>query len=248
MYHFTFYRKMAVIICLLLSGLSFSVHAQDACSVTERGCILDELIENTAQIENTSWRDQTYREIAKTLAFDNDFDKALNVIDMVQTPDIKAMSIRGVGMMLGNYEEPQEEITKKFAKLRIKADSISSHPPSHGIALTYIAMAQAFAGDNAGAWKTSEDMKNSALRNKAYGETAEIQAERGDFKSAKISIEKITSLSFRNKAYELVSKILSDKGLFQDAYDAAKMIDNNYKRGQAIQYMLDTQQPRDRVQ
>ncbi len=248
MYHFTFYRKMAVIICLFLSGLSFAANAQEnACTIKDRACILQELKENTSKIENTSWRDQTYRELAKTYAFEKEFEQALTIIDLVQTPDIKAMSIRGVGMMLAHYKDEQAELTKKFAKLRVKADSIA-HPPSHGIALTYIAMAQAFAGDNEGAWKTTESMKNSALRNKAYGETAEIQAERGDFKSAQTSIQKISSLSFRNKAYEIISKILSDKQLYQDAYDAAKMIENNYKRGQAIQYMLDSQQPRDRVQ
>lgn len=247
MYHFTHYRKIAVLICLCFSGLSFHAHAQEECKITDRACMLSKLVTNSAQIENTSWRDQTYRELAKTLAFDKDFDAALNVIDLIETPDTKAMTIRGVGMMLGHYGESQEELTKKFAKLRVKADSIT-HPPSHGIALTYIAMAQAFAGDNEGAWKTTEDMKNSALKHKAYGETAEIQAEKGDFTSAKTSIEKISSLSFRNKAYEIVSKILSDKALYQDAYDAANMIDNPYKKGQAIQYMLDMQKPRDRVQ
>ena len=38
------------------------------------------------------------------------------------------------------------------------------------IALTYISMAQAFAGDNDAAMKTAAGMDNQALRNKAYGE------------------------------------------------------------------------------
>lgn len=248
MSHFKSYRKAQVFLFILfLITLPFNAHAVDECTVQDRGCVLDELISNASSIDNVAWKDQTYREIAKTLAFEKSFDKALAIIDLIETPDTKAMSIRGVGMALAAYGDDKETLTKKFAKLRVKADSITNHPPSHGIALTYVAMAQAFAGDNEGAWKTTESMNNAALKHKAYGETAEIQAEKGDFKSAKNSIDKIESLSFRNKAYETVSKILSDKGLYDDAYQAARAITNPYKKGQAIQYLLDQQQPRERL-
>ncbi len=255
MYHFKIYRKADILLLgiLFLSIMVYSPIKSKAqeqiqtCEIKDRMCIIDNLIKQSSAIDNIAWKDQTYREIAKTLAFDKKFEKALSVIDLIQTPDTKAMSIRGVGMMLGNYGEDKESLSKKFAKLRVKADSIT-HPPSHGIALTYIAMAQAFAGDNQGAWDTTADMKNTALKHKAYGETAEIQAEKGDYKSAQISISKIDSLSFRNKAYEIISKILSDKKLYEDAYKAANAITNPYKKAQAIQYMLDKQKPRDRVQ
>ena len=251
MYHFKSYRKQHI--CLhtlffLCITFSFTAMAEEQCTIKNRSCVIEQLITNAAQIDNIAWKDQTYREIAKTLAFEKDFDKAISLIDLIETPDVKAMTIRGIGMTLANYDEDQEALTKKFAKLRIKADSITVHPPSHGIALTYIAMAQAFAGDNEGAWKTTEDMKNTALKHKAYGETAEIQAEKGDFKSAKISINKIEKLSFRNKAYETISKILADKGLYENAYSAAIAITNPYKKGQAIQYLLDQQKPRERIQ
>ncbi len=248
MYHFKSYRKVQVFLFLLfLIALPINAHAIDECTITDRECVLEELISNASSIDNVAWKDQTYREIAKTLAFEKNFEKALVVIDLIETPDTKAMSIRGVGMALAAYGEDAESLNKKFAKLRVKADSITNHPPSHGIALTYVAMAQAFAGDNEGAWKTTASMENAALKHKAYGETAEIQAEKGDFKSAKISIDKIESLSFRNKAYETVSKILSDKGLYEDSYLAARSITNAYKKGQAIQYLLDQQQPRERL-
>tara|TARA_R110001592_G_scaffold16881_15_gene71750 strand:+ start:8913 stop:9680 length:768 start_codon:yes stop_codon:yes gene_type:complete len=253
MYHFKSYRKTDVflraILFLLVTAVTIPTQAQAAeqCPTKDRSCVLEQMITNAADIDNTAWKDQTYREIVKTLAFEGNFDRALVIFDLIETPDTKAMTIRGIGMTLANYKDSPEELTKKFAKLRVKADSIM-HPPSRGIALTYIAMSQAFAGDNEGAWKTTEDMKNAALQHKAYGETAEIQAEKGDFKSAKISIDKIESLSFRNKAYETISKILSDNKQYEDAYSAANAITNAYKKGQAIQYLLDQQKPRERIQ
>lgn len=234
---------------LLFIILSTNLHAQETdqntiCPVKDRSCILKQVLKDTALINNTAWRDQTYREIAKTYAFDKEFALAVDIIERIQTPDTKAMTIRGIGMALAPQGYSQEELGERFATLRGKAEKIS-HPASYAIALTYIAMAQAFAGDNEGAWKTAADMKNDALRHKAFGETAEIQAEKGDFKSAKISIEKIESLSFRNKAYSIVSRILSDHDLFQDAYAAANAITNPYKKAQTTQYMLDQQKPRD---
>ncbi len=131
-----------------------------------------------------------------------------------------------------------------FAKLRTVAEKIE-HQPSYAIALTYIAMAQAFAGDDEGAWKTAADMENDALRHKAYGETAEIQAERGDSQAAMKSIGFIESLAFRNKAYAIVTKLLADRGKLEEALNSAKAITNDYKKAQALQYVLDKQKPRE---
>ncbi|PCK00267.1 MAG: hypothetical protein COA45_00330 [Zetaproteobacteria bacterium] len=236
-------------IFLLFITLSTKLSAQETnpatiCHVKDRTCILEKTVKNTASINNTTWRDQTYREIAKTYAFDGEFERAIQIISKIQTPDTKAMTIRGIGMTLAAQKHPPKELNRMFSILRVEAEKIS-HPASYAIALTYIAMAQAFANDNEGAWKTASDMKNDALRHKAYGETAEIQAEKGDFKSAQISIEEIDSLAFRNKAYNTVSRILSDHALFQDAYIAANAITNPYKKAQAIQHMLDKQRPRD---
>lgn len=214
------------------------------CVIEDRPCIIKQMTKDTELINNTSWRDQTYREIAKSHAFDGNFSLALNIIPKIQTPDTKAMAIRGIGMAIAQQEHNQDEFDSMFMSLRKQAESIS-HPPSYAIALTYIAMAQAFAGDDEGAWKTASDMNNDALRNKAYGETAEIQAENDRFTAAKKSIEKINSLSFRNKAYSTISKILSDNSEFKDAYIAVNMITNLYKKTQAMQYMLDKQNPRD---
>jgi hypothetical protein len=107
--------------------------------------------------------------------------------------------------------------------------------------LTYIAMGQAFAGDNEGAWATAADMENDALRHKAYGETAEIQAENQDAAAAMKSIGFIESEAYRNKAYSTVSKIFANDEDFAAAFDAAMPINNAYKKAQAIEYLLNKQ-------
>ena len=214
------------------------------CAIENRACILNQIETEAANIENTSWRDQTYRELAKTRAFENDFDGAMSTLDKIENPDTKALTIRGIGMAAADLKLNTERYSAVFKDLRIKAEGIQ-HPPSYAIALTYIAMAQAFAGDNAGAWKTASEMENPALRHKAYGETAEIQAEKGDSAAALKSIGFIDSLAFRNKAYDIVSKILADKGQFEAALKTANNIENAYKKATALQYILDTQKPRD---
>jgi hypothetical protein len=138
------------------------VRAQD-CDIKDRACTLTKMQENAAQIEEKPWRDQTYREIAKSLAFDGNIDGALAVVDKIETPDTKALTIRGIGMAVADTKVSGEAYTAAFTKIRASADKITD-PPSHAIALTYIAMAQAFAGDNEGAWKTASEMENKALR------------------------------------------------------------------------------------
>lgn len=229
---------------LLLCIATIMPHPAQACEIEDRPCLLKSMTETAAQIQQTSWRDQTYREIAKTYAFDGDVDTALGLIDKIETPDTKAMTIRGIGMAVADHHPSPESYTLTFKKLRTKAETIT-HPPSYAIALTYIAMAQAFADDDAGAWKTAQDMENDALRHKAYGETAEIQAEKGKFDEAMKSIAFIDSLAFRNKAYTIVSRILAEKNFLPQALKAAQKITNPYKKTSAIQFVMDTQKPRE---
>ena len=231
--------------CMFFSVLTFEAAAQEAeCAPENRACILNSIEEQSAKIEQDSWRDQTYRELAKTRAFEDDMAGALATLDKIQNPDTKALTIRGIGFAAADLKLPQERYNQIFTDLRAKAEAID-HPPSYAIALTYIAMGQAFAGDNDGAWATAKDMENDALRHKAYGETAEIQAENGDTEAALKSIAFIDSLAFRNKAYATVSKILAEQGEYQGALKAAYQIDNAYKKATAMQYILDQQKPRD---
>jgi len=229
------------ILTLSLFPYTGTLQAED-CVAQDRACILKEIEAESAQIENTSWRDQTYRELAKTKAADGDMDGAIALIDKIETPDTQAMTIRGIGMAAADLKLEKAAYDALFTKLRARAEKIE-HPPSYAIALTYIAMSQAFAGDNEGAWKTASDMENNALRHKAYGETAEIQAEAGDARAAMKSIGFIESAAFRNKAYALIAKILADREDFDDALAAAMALTNPYKKAHALQYILDVQKP-----
>ena len=232
---------LIIIICILI----FNNDAQaNDCSAEDRTCLLNALKSEAALIKEQTWKDQVHRELAKTLAFDGKFTEAISIIDDISRADTKAMAIRGIGMAAADINLNEEEYKNLFNSLLEKASSIE-HPPSYAIALTYIAMSQAFAGDNEGAWQTAKKMENDALRNKAYGETAEIQAEAGDAKSAMKSIAFINSASFRNKAYATTSKILADRNLLENSLQAALKIENPYKKAQAIQHILDIQKPRE---
>ncbi|MCK5284820.1 MAG: hypothetical protein KAJ86_04455 [Alphaproteobacteria bacterium] len=237
------YKNLILFLCFITFIAISPAFAKD-CQLKDRTCVIAILQNTTEQIENERWRDQTYREIAKTLAFEGKTDAAIALIDKIKTPDTKAMTIRGIGMAVTDIHLSSEEYTDIFTKLRAMAEKIE-HKPSYAIALTYIAMSQAFAGDDEGAWKTAADMNNDSLRNKAYGETAEIQAERENAKAAMKSIAFIKSAAFRNKAYSIITKILADRNKLEEAFTSAKLITNAYKKAQALQYILDKQKPRE---
>lgn len=218
--------------------LSFSQIAQAACESTDKLCIMEEIKVNAAKIEQKSWRDKIYRELAKSYTHEGQEAKAIALIDMIETPDTQAMTIRGIGIAAADNEwNDKERYNALFKTLTTKADTIT-HLPSQGIAYTYIAMAQAFAGDDAGAFETAKAMENDALRNKAFGESAEIQAERQDYDAAMKSIEQIQSLAFRNKAYGIVANIFTKEGELEKAYKAASKIDNAYAKAQAYQNII----------
>ncbi|MCB1682041.1 MAG: hypothetical protein H6858_03900 [Rhodospirillales bacterium] len=228
----------------LLVAFPASAEAQkpktDSCNVSEKICILSQIQEQAQTLESKTERDQTYRELAKAYARSNKIDEAVALIPKIQTPDTQAMTIRGIGMELAALNLPKDRQDAVFKTLRTEAEKIK-HPPSYAIALTYIAMSQAFAGDDEGAWKTASEMQNDSLRHKAFGETAEIQAEKGEYEKAKTSLTRIGDPSYQNKAYRTVSKILADKGLYEESYDAALQIANPYLKALALQYLVDKQ-------
>jgi len=224
----------------LLIFTSFSAHAK--CDVTDKLCVMAEIKEDAEKIENKNWRDKVYRELAKTYTHEGYEDKAIQLIEIIETPDTKAMTIRGIGMAAAdNYKQPEwkdkERYQKLFKKLADEAEKID-HLPSNAIAYTYIAMAQAFARDNEGAMATAKAMKNDALRHKAFAETAEIQAERNDFTAAMISIDQIESEAFKNKAYGTVARIFIRRGKLDQAYEAGQKITNAYSRSQVLQSII----------
>ena len=220
----------------VLGGVpSLSWGKDGTCEISDKLCLMKEIKESADKIENQSWRDKAYRELAKSYTYEGFSDEAIALIAQIKTPDTQAMTIRGIGMAAADSKWPDKKrYDALFKKLTMEAEKIE-HPPSHAIAYTYIAMAQAFAGDDAGATKTAKAMTNDALRNKAFGETAEIQAERGDYDAAMASIKEVGSLSFRNKAYTIVSAIFTKRGELDKAYKTAQNIENSYKRAQILQ-------------
>lgn len=220
----------------IITGLSFltpsTVYAK--CDISDKLCVMAEIKETAKGIDNRSWQDKSLRELAKSYTYAGHEDKAIALIGEIETPDTKAMTIRGIGMAAADNEwEDRERYNKLFKNLAAEAEKID-HKPSLAIAYTYIAMAQAFAKDDAGAMATAKAMQNDALRNKAFGETAEIQAERGDFKAAMTSIKEIDTASFRNKAFGTVADIFTKQGRLKEAYESAGQIDNAYKKTEAL--------------
>lgn len=233
---------MPIIFLALLLLFSQTQALAQACSVKEKLCIMEQAEGIIANIDNDSWRDKAYRELAKSYTYEGQPDKAIALIPKIQNADTKAMTIRGIGFAAADRSWQRHKYNDLFQKLDKAAQTID-HPPSHAIAYTYISMAQAFAKDDEGAMKTAASIENNALRHKAFGETAEIQAERGDFKAAMDSIVEIDSLAFRNKSYRLVSKIFTKQGRLQEAYEAAMKINNPYTQAQSLQTILNYGNP-----
>lgn len=208
-----------------------------SCTAMDRTCLMRQIEALTPTIERPEWKDQTYRELAKTYTYEGQPEKAIALIEKIQKPDTKAMTIRGIGMAAASLKWPASRYTSLFNQLTEESAKIND-PAANGIALTYVAMAQAFAGDDKGARKTASGMTNAALRNKAYAETAEIQAERGDLTNAMLSLEAIDASSFRNKAYDTVSRIFIGKAMVNEAYASAMKIDNAFLKTKSIQRIL----------
>lgn len=237
--------RIAVLSTALWAGLA-QAQAGDApktCpAASDRACIADSIVRDALAATEPAWRDQALRDVATSLTYDNRIDDAVALVSKIGNPDTQAMTIRAIGMAAALYgHATPEALTDVFAKLA-KAAATINQPDANAIAYTYIAMAQAFAGMDDAAWATAAGMSNAALRHKAYGETAEIQAERGDLAAALKSIGFIDTASFRNKAYQKVSEILVKNGRMDDALKAAQAIDNPMKRTQAMQEILREQE------
>lgn len=241
---------------LLLTAFAGAARAESApapvaaaptcASATDIPCMTGLLDSTAAAITEKNWRDQTLRELAKLMAKQERYDDAIAILDRIENPDTRAMTIRGIGMAAASLKKPPASYAPLFEKLAAAAAKIE-HPPSHAIAQTYIAMAQAFAADDAGATKTALAMDNAALRNKALAEAAEIQAERADLPAALASIGHIDDAAFRDKAHRTIANILSDRQQYDMALSAAQKIDNSYQRAQAILRILARQVSPDEI-
>ncbi len=208
-----------------------------ACAAMDRPCLMRQIEILTPSIEKSEWKDQTLRELAKTYSYEGETDKAIALIAKITDNDTKAMTIRGIGMAAASLKWDQRRYSTLFTKLSEEAAKIT-HAPSQGIAYTYISMSQAYAGDDDGARRTAGAMENIALRNKAFGEAAEIEADRGDLKNAMVSLDMIDSAPYKSKQYDIVSRIFLDKAMVEEAYTCASHIDNAYLKAKSIQRIL----------
>lgn len=230
---------------LAINAPAFATSAEKALSAPVTACAsgtdlpcMTDLLQRTAEaIQDANWRDQTYRELAKIMTKQDRIPDAIALLGKIHNPDTRAMTIRGIGMTAAGLEKKPAEFKELFATLTFEADKIP-HPPSHAIALTYIAMAQAFSGDDPGATATAQLMENAALRNKAFAETAEVQAERDDLKAAQTSLGHIGDPVFRDKAMRGVSRIFAARGSYDNALAIAAKIDNGYQRAQSLLQIL----------
>lgn len=244
------------VFCVIMLTAAHPADAQEkpapqprkTCAATEKECLLSELTGITDIVGESNWRDQTYREAAKLMTRQKMFDQAVIVLNKIENPDTKALTIRGIGMAAAAIKNDmaKQEMGDLWITLHKEAAKIE-HPPSHAIALTYIAMAQAFAGDDKGAHDTAMGMENDALRHKALGETANIQAERGDLTQAMLSIKAIDDASFRDKALRKVSRTFAEGGKYDEALQTARDIENAYQKAQAILFILARQITPDEV-
>lgn len=216
-----------------------AIASQDipVCAAMDRPCLMKQIEALVPSIEQQDWKDQTLRELAKTYTYEGQESKAIALIARIDNNDTKAMTIRGIGMAAAGEKWAQTRYDALFTRLAEEAKKIN-HAPSQGIAYTYIAMSQAFAGDDSGARRTAAAMQNVALRNKAYGETAEIEAQRGDLKNALVTLAAIDSAPYRNKAYDTVSKIFLEKAMIEESYQCAEKINNAFLRAKSVQRIL----------
>lgn len=224
----------------LLAALPFPARAAEPCAGTDRACLISELQDTVSGIQDAKWRDIAYRELAKSLTSDGRTEEAIALIDKIEHPDTKAMTIRGIGMEAAGLKLGADEYAALFKALAEKAAGIA-HPPSHEIAFTYISMAQAFAGQDQEALKTASSMSNDALKHKAFGEIAEIQAERKDAAAALATLRHIDSEAYRNKSTRTIVLLLADRKLFDDASRAAHAMTNPTLKAEALQYILEQQ-------
>ena len=236
--------KTSTILLLTILLFPLTPAAQETakpCPINDHPCLFNEIRQTADNIEEPRWRDYAYRDLAVSLVFNGQVDEGISLIDKIENPDTQAMTIRAIGMAKAIHQNLDEATYKSiFQKLDKKAATITN-PGAKDIAYTYIAMAQAFAGLDTDAVKTTEAMTNPALKHKAHGETAEIQAEKGKFDLAMQSVALIDSVAFKNKAYGLVSAIMIKREDYANALIAAQAITNPTKKAESLQKIINAQ-------
>lgn len=217
--------------CFLYSPYALS--QQINCDRENTRCLYDSLLQITEDIDNTNWKDQTYKEFSVLLTASNEPDQAINVIKLINNPDTKAMAIRANAMAITEHAFYQKKYSQLFENLITAANTIE-HLPSKSIAYTYIAIAQAIAGDFNSALSTALSMENESLKNKALAEISELTAQRNQFNETVQALSSIQTSHYRDKASLNVSKIFSDNNKYDQAMKIMAMINSPYQKSQSL--------------
>src|SRR5688572_22500762 len=88
----------ALVILVTFTASALAEEKKKGCAAMDRPCLLRELETLIPTIDTATWRDQSYRELAKTYAYEGQLQKAIALIPKVENNDTKAMTIRGIGM------------------------------------------------------------------------------------------------------------------------------------------------------
>ncbi|MCB1556845.1 MAG: hypothetical protein KDJ15_05980 [Alphaproteobacteria bacterium] len=211
-----------------------------ACEAQDTACLFGLLGEAGAAIAEPVWRDQTYRETAKLLAYDGRAEEALALLPLIGNPDTQAMTLRGIGVALAGTTIPDSDKQALYGRL-VAAGAGIVQPESRAIALRYVAKGQALAGFDDSARATIRKIDNLSQSDKAFEEVAEVQAKAERLDQALLSIADIRSPAYRDRAHGAVSKICAGRGLYPQALRAAEKIENPYNRGQALLTILEGQ-------
>ncbi len=233
-------RKNIVYI-LTLAFLSFVPDAfadgADGNCYDDNACISSLLEETLENLENKSWRDQGYRDLAEMYVLQNRPGEALNAIAKINNPDTRAMAIRKSATAVSEIEVTDPEKTIMFEMFEQASKAIQHHP-SMEIALTYLSIAMAEAGLFEEAVNAVPDITNVSLRNKAYAEIAEVQARHKNGTLAIQNIKKIETESFRNQAAKRVAGVLAEHNDFKSAVQITEIISNSAHKAAALQGIL----------
>ena len=99
--------KTAISISFLLG--CFALHAKadsppEACPPDDKNCMMEQLESVAHTITEERWRDQTYRELAKTYTYAGKPDKAIALINKINNSDTKPMpTANGKQLSMTNF-------------------------------------------------------------------------------------------------------------------------------------------------
>ncbi len=247
------YHKTSILLFLFLLFVAFTMSYETAyadqgqdvdCTIDNQECVLERVLNDIQGIDNQEWKDQSTHDVAHLHAKTGQLDKAIKLIAHISTDELKAKTIRIIGMSVKGQLTEKSERSLIFTALHVEAKKIAN-PTAFATALKNVAISEAYSGDHESALKKIASIDNQAFRNMAYAEVAQVEAQYGTWAFAHESLEKIDNQAVKSKAYETIAKILADRNMISESYEAAQKITNAYQKSQAILYTLNIKQSAD---